>query len=84
MAPLAARRVAEMVGLGARVVAVELTIAAQAIDLRAQTSLGTGTRHAYELVRGRVPFTAAGEALPPDLQPVVELVRSGRLVRRDS
>ena len=34
MAPLAARRLAEMVELGARVVAIELTIAAQAVDLR--------------------------------------------------
>ena len=34
MAPLGARRLAEMVSLGARVVAIELTISAQAIDLR--------------------------------------------------
>ncbi len=34
MAPLGARRLAEMVSLGARVVAIELTIAAQAVDLR--------------------------------------------------
>ncbi len=79
MAPLAARRVAEMVELGARVVAVELTIAAQAIDLRRPGTLGVGTRRAYALVRDLVPFTDAGEALPPDLQPVVDLVRSGRL-----
>jgi histidine ammonia-lyase len=79
MAPLAARRLAEMVGLGARVVAIELTIAAQAIDLRSPASLGAGTGRAHELVRERVPFTAEGEALPPDLEPVVELVRSGEL-----
>ena len=84
MAPLSARRLAEMVGLGARVVAVELTIAAQAIDLRAHPRLGVGTSRAYDLVRDRVPFTAAGEALPPDLESVVELVRSGELLRRGS
>ena len=43
MAPLGARRLAEMVELGARVVAVELTIAAQAIDLRERPALGAGT-----------------------------------------
>ena len=84
MAPLAARRLAEMVGLGARIAAVELTIAAQAIDLRRPSSLGAGTSRAYDLVRSRVPFTAAGDALPPDLEPVVALVRAGELVARAS
>jgi histidine ammonia-lyase len=79
MAPLAARRLAEMVELGGRVVAIELTIAAQAVDLRESTVLGTGTGRAYALVRERIPFTDAGQTLPPDLEPVVELVRSGRL-----
>ena len=79
MAPLAARRLREMVDLGARVVAIELTIAAQAVDLRGRPRLGAGTGRAYELVRERVPFTGAGEALPADLEPVVELVRRGAL-----
>ena len=79
MAPLSARRLAEMVELGARVAAVELTIAAQAIDLRRPTALGAGTGRAHERVRALVPFTDAGEALPPDLQPVVDLVRAGAL-----
>jgi histidine ammonia-lyase len=79
MAPLAARRLAEMVDLGARVAAIELVIAAQAIDLRGRPVLGAGTGRAYALVRERVPFTGAGEALPPDLEPVADLVRSGGL-----
>ena len=80
MAPLGARRLAEMAGLGARVAAIELTIAAQAVDLRGQPALGAGTARAYELVRERVSFTDAGETVPPDLEPVVELVRSGLLL----
>lgn len=84
MAPLGARRLAEMVELGARVVAVELTIAAQAIDLREPEALGASTRRAYELLRKLVPFTDAGEVLPPDLQPVVNLVRSGVLGRTEA
>lgn len=76
MAPLGARRLAEMVSLGARVVAIELTIAAQAVDLRGSPALGVGTARAYELVRERVSFTDAGDTVPPDLEPVVELVRS--------
>ena len=42
MAPLAARRLEEMAELGARVVAVELMLAAQACDLRG-AKLGVGT-----------------------------------------
>ena len=44
MAPLAARRLAEMVALGESLVAIELVIAAQAVDLRAPPALGAGTR----------------------------------------
>ena len=83
MAPLGARRLAEMVDLGARVVAIELTIAAQAVDLRRQPRLGAGSGRAHELVRERVPFTDVGDTLPPDLEPVVELVRSGTLGSAD-
>lgn len=80
MAPLGARRLAEMVSLGARVAAIELTIAAQAVDLRGPPVLGAGTARAYGLVRERVPFTDAGETVPADLEPLVELVRSGLLL----
>jgi histidine ammonia-lyase len=79
MAPLGARRLAEMVELGARVTAIELTVAAQAVDLRGRPALGAGTGRAYDLVRERVSFTDAGETLPRDLEPLVELVRSGAL-----
>ena len=79
MAPLAARRLAEMAGLGARVIAIELAIASQAVDLRKPAALGRWTGRAYESVRAVIPFTDAGEPLPADLEPVVELVRSGSL-----
>ncbi len=79
MAPLAARRLAEMVALGERVVAIELVIAAQAVDLRGRRPLGAGSARAYELVRGLIPFSGEDEPVPQDLEPVVELIRSGLL-----
>jgi histidine ammonia-lyase len=79
LAPLGARRLAEQVELGARSLAIELVIAAQAIDLRKVQPLGAGTRQAYALVRELVPFTGEGEPLPQDLEPLVQLLRSGRL-----
>jgi histidine ammonia-lyase len=77
MAPLAARRLAEMVELGERIVAIELVVAAQAVDLRKPTRLGAGAQRAYELVRTQVPFTGEGETIAPDLDPVRALVRTG-------
>ncbi len=78
MAPLAARRLAEMVNLGERLVAIELVVAARAIDLRAgPRPLGVGAEAAHRLVRRHIPATGEGEPLPADLEPLVELVRSG-------
>jgi histidine ammonia-lyase len=77
MAPLAARRLAEMVSLGERLAAIELVVAAQAIDLRGQPRLGGATGALYRKVRKLIPATARGEPPPQDLEPVVELVKSG-------
>jgi histidine ammonia-lyase len=79
LAPLAARRLAEQVELGARAVAIELVVAAQAVDLRGAGPLGAGTAQAYARVRGVAAFTGAGEPLPQDLEPLVELVQAGGL-----
>jgi histidine ammonia-lyase len=79
LAPLAARRVTEMTDLGERVLAIELVIACQAIDLRRPERLGAGTKRAYDLVREIVPFMDEGDGVPSDLEPVRELIRSGAL-----
>ncbi len=76
MAPLGARRLAEMVGLGERVVAVELLVAAEAVELRGSGPLGRGTRQVFELVRERTPFIGPDDPLPADLDRLVELIRS--------
>ncbi|HET9214685.1 MAG TPA: aromatic amino acid ammonia-lyase [Gaiellaceae bacterium] len=80
MAPLAARRLAEMVRLGEALVAVELVVACQAVDLRGPEHLGAGTRAAYERVREHVPFLAEGDTLTSDLEPVRDLVRAAALL----
>lgn len=77
LAPLAARRLAEMVELGERIVSIELVVAAQAVELRNPPALGAGTRRVFELVRERASFTPEGAALPSDLEPVRDLIRSG-------
>jgi histidine ammonia-lyase len=78
MAPLSARRLAEMADLAARTVSLELLVAAQAVDLRRPSHLGEGTGRALRLVRELAGFTARGQAPPTDLEPLVDAVRSGR------
>ena len=79
MAPLSARRLADMTSLCARVAAIEFVVAAQAIDLRTPGQLGLGTGRAYRMIRELVPFTEADGTLPADLEPLVELVTRGTL-----
>jgi histidine ammonia-lyase len=79
MAPLAARRLEAMVELGARVVSIELLLAAQACDLRGQR-LGTGTAALHDTVRRFAPFLAQGDVLP-DLELLADEIRSGRIGR---
>ena len=76
MAPLAARRLREMVALGERVVAIELLVAAQAVEIRGTAPLGQGTKPLVERLRERVPLFRTAEDFPVDLEPVVELVRA--------
>jgi len=76
-APLGARRLAEQVELGARVVAIELVVAAQAVDLRGSRPLGAATAALHGRVRELVRPLQVGEPIPQDLEPVVALVRGG-------
>jgi histidine ammonia-lyase len=76
MAPLAARRLREMVALGERVIGVELLVGAQAVEIRSVEPLGQGTRTLVERLRERVPLFRTAEDFPVDLEPVVELVRA--------
>jgi histidine ammonia-lyase len=64
-----------MVELGARVVSIELLLAAQACDLRG-AGLGAGTADVHRAVRDLVPFVGEGDPLP-DLEPLVHLIRAG-------
>ena len=70
---LGARRLVEMTALVRYVAAVELYLAAQAVDLRGRASeLGEGTRRAYDLVRAHLPRRLPGEPPAHDLDPLVE------------
>ena len=77
MAPLGARRLAEMVSLGTRLAAVELVVAAQAVDLRGVGPLGRGTFTAHAHTRELIPFVGPGQAPSHDLAALAEWVGEG-------
>lgn len=64
MAGLAARKTGEVASLCRSIAAVELMVAAQAVDIRKATPLGAITGKLHALVREAVPFAAAGDRLP--------------------
>ena len=75
--PLSARRLAEMVELGEGIVAIELLVAAQAVDARGASPLGVGTGEAYARIREAIPSLEAGDTPPGDVDPVRALIRAG-------
>lgn len=81
MAPLSARRTAEMCGLGAHLLAVGLVVSGQAVELRGIRPLGAATAHALRRLRELVPHLEAGASVHPDLAPVAALIASGELAQ---
>lgn len=79
MAPLSVRRTHELVTVAHRIVAHELIIAAQAIDLRGAAPLGRGTGRAYAVVREVVPMLRDETDWDADLDALVALIGGGRL-----
>jgi histidine ammonia-lyase len=77
--PLSGRRLAEMVDLGGGVVAIELLVAAQAVDVRGVTPLGRATGAAHALVRASIPEMVAGDPPPTDVEAIRRIIRSGAL-----
>jgi histidine ammonia-lyase len=75
---LAARRLIEMTRLARYVAAVELYLAAQAVDLRDRADeLGEGTRRAYDLVRMHAPRQSDGDPPLDDLGPLERALAEG-------
>lgn len=85
MGHLSARRLDEMLALAERLMAVQLVVACQALDLRrraAPVAFGKGSEVALATVREHVPFMAAVEDFPVDLEPLLAAVRGGRFAER--
>ena len=64
-----------MLGLAARLVAIELVVAAQAIDLRGGLELGAGAAATHAFVRERVEYLDAPERMPLPLEELADTIR---------
>jgi histidine ammonia-lyase len=79
MAPLACRRLADMVRLGSAIAAIEVILAAQAVDLREERQVGAGCMNVIRKLRERVPFHTGDTPGLPDLDAAIRLVEDGSL-----
>jgi histidine ammonia-lyase len=80
MGHLSARRLDEMLVLGERLLAVQLVVACQALDLRrrqAPVAFGQTSEQAFAAVRRHVSFMTGLATFPADLQPLVDAVAAG-------
>jgi histidine ammonia-lyase len=76
----AARKLRTVVANLTRILAVELTCAARALDLRAPLEPGQGTAAARDAVRSAVPGPGPDRWLAPELAEVEALVAAGAVV----
>jgi histidine ammonia-lyase len=77
IASLGARRLTEQIELGVRVVATELAVAARALQLRPVSPMGEGTGRALSTIRRVLPWIDPAEPGPPEVEPLVDVLRSG-------
>ena len=80
MAPLSVRRTQESLALAIKVAAMELIVAARAVDLRGRMQLGSGTQAAYDTVRAIVG-PGAQHVREEHIEEVVATITSGMLER---
>lgn len=81
MGTIAARKAGE-IGLNVRrVLAMELMVACQGIDMRGNKGLGKGTQAAYDLVRKGCPRLEEDRELYGDINYCEEIITNGALVK---
>lgn len=80
MGTIAARQAAEIGKNVRRVLAMELMVACQGIDLRGNKGLGKGTQAAYDLIREKVATLDYDRELYPDIEACEALIKDGSLI----
>ena len=81
MGPIAARQAHAVLQNAERILAIELLVAGQALDLRAPLVPADGPRAALGVLRATVPHLDADRLLADDLEAAARLVRDGDVLR---
>jgi histidine ammonia-lyase len=79
IASLGARRLTEQLDLAFRVLAIELAVAARALVLRPVSPMGGGTGRVLSTIREVLPWVEGEVATPPDVERLIDPLRSGLL-----
>jgi histidine ammonia-lyase len=77
----AALKVARLVELATRVVAIELLSAAQGLDLLAPLATSAPLAGAHRAIREHVPFLEADRSPAPDIEHIATLIETGAIER---
>jgi len=83
MGTIAIRQSREILTNVENVIAIELLCAAQAYDLLTEAQrlkAGRGTREAYRVIRGHVPYMSQDRELYKDVETMVRVLRSGEIL----
>ncbi len=80
MGTIAARKAHTILVNSEKVLAIELLCACQALDFRSPRRSGSAAKAAHDLVRGSVPYSNSDRELSKDIEKVVEIIKSGKLV----
>jgi histidine ammonia-lyase len=82
MGSISARKCSQILRNTEQVIAVEFLCAAQAMDLFTNLKPGEGTLAAYRAIRDAVPHLDKDRVLSKDIEAVVRLMRSGKIVEK--
>jgi histidine ammonia-lyase len=80
MGSTAARKAMEILRNVESILAIELLCAVQGIDFRGSNKLGRGTKEVYSLIRRKVPTLKEDRVMSKDIEVIVQLTRSGKLI----
>ena len=81
MGTIAARQSAEIGRNVRRVLAMEMMVACQGIDMRGNKGLGKGTQAAYELVRKGCPRLEEDREMYEDINYCEKIIEDGSLIK---
>ena len=82
MGTISARKLRSVIENAEHVLAIELLCGCQAVDLLTKGRPGRGTEAAYTACREAVPRLDSDRQISRDIEAMVDLVRSGEIIRR--